>query len=74
MLLADEAVIGPARGDGRGDDALGRLVGFGDRVEAADAALLVTSRGCRKYGRIDLAGGVGEIVGECDEVGIRRRC
>ena len=71
MLFTDEAVIGPARRNGLGDDALRRLVGFGDRVETG-SGFVGHVQGLPEIWADHLPGGVGKTMGECDEVGIRQ--
>ena len=68
VLLADEAVIWPALRDGRGDDPLGGLVGFSDGVEGARAGFVGDVERLTEVGPDGRSGGVGQRVGEIDEV------
>ncbi len=68
VLLADEAVLGPAGGDGRRDHPLGRLVGFGDGIEGARRCLVVDGQRRPEVWADDRPRGVGQGMGEIDEV------
>ena len=68
MLLADDAVVGPARGDGPGDHVLGCLVRRRHRVEGASASFVGDVQRLAEVGPDDLARRVGERMREIDEV------